>query len=128
MSCDAGEYFAAHDYKCSICPENNYCSGGTYPYSETITSGATQCPNNLYSPIGSSSIDQCGRILHIGEDMLYLRSVKQTTPSLNVKIGNDIFYGNMTINDVPMNTNTERKLKLRFNDITYSVYDDTVEP
>jgi len=127
LSCDAGEYLPAHGYRCETCPENSYCSGGTYTFNETVTQGIESCPNNWYSPSGMSSVAQCGRILHIGEDMLYLRSVKQTIPSLNVKIGNNVYYGNMTINDVPMNTNTERKLKLRFNDITYSVYDDTVD-
>jgi hypothetical protein len=75
-----------------------------------------------------SSVAQCGRILHVGDSVIYLRSEKQTTPSLNVKIGNDIYYGNMTTNDIPMNINTERKLKIRFNDTAYSVYDDTVQP
>jgi len=128
LVCDAGEYLPAHGYRCETCPENNYCSGGTYPYSETITSGATQCPNNWYSPSGMSSVAQCGRILHLGDDVVYLRNVKKTTPSLTIKVGDDIFYGNMTTNNVVMHNGATHRLKIRFNDTTYSVYDDTVEP
>lgn len=128
LVCDAGEYLPAHGYRCETCPENNYCSGGTYPYSETITSGATQCPNNWYSPSGMSSVAQCGRILHLGDDVVYLRNAKKTTPSLTIKVGDDIFYGNMTTNDVVMHNGAAHRLKIRFNNTTYSVYDDTVEP
>ena len=126
LVCNSGEYFPNHWYQCEQCPENNYCVGGTYPYSETVSAGATQCPNNWYSPAGSSSVAQCGRILHVGDSVVYLRSVKQTTPSLNVQIGDDIFYGNMTTADVPMHSGTIRKLKVSYDDTTYSVYDDTV--
>ena len=129
LVCGAGKYLPSHWYQCESCPENNYCVGGTYSYSESIASGATQCPNNLYSPAGMSSADQCGRILHIGDNVVYLRSVKKTTPSLNVDIDNDgiaDFFGNMTISDVVMNSDTDKKLKIQFGGQTYSVYDDTV--
>lgn len=59
---------------------------------------------------------------------MYLRSVKKTTPSLNAKIGNDIFYGNMTVADVAMNAATTRKLKVSYGGVTYSIYDDTINP
>jgi len=127
-TCNTGYYMPANTDGCVICPENSYCSGGTYTFNETISQGIESCPNNWYSPTGMSSVAQCGRILHVGDSVIYLRSEKQTTPSLNVKIGNDIYYGNMTTNDIPMNINTERKLKIRFNDTAYSVYDDTVQP
>lgn len=129
LVCGPGEYFHAHDYKCSTCPENNYCVGGTYPYSETVSAGATQCPNNSYSNEGASSIAQCWRILHVGDANMYLHGAKTTTPSLNFDLDNDgtpDFFSNMTTADVPMNINTERKLKINYNGQNYSVYDDTV--
>ena len=125
-TCPVGQYMPANTDGCVACPADSYCAGGTYTFNETVTQGIESCPNSLYSPVGSSSVAQCGRILHVGDNVVYLRSVKQTTPSLNVQIGNDIFYGNMTTADVQMNINTERKLKVRFNDTTYSIYDDTV--
>jgi len=125
-TCPIGQYMPANYDGCVACPADSYCAGGTYTFNETVTQGIESCPNNWYSPAGSSSVAQCGRILHVGDSVVYLRSVKQTTPSLNVQIGDDIFYGNMTTADVPMNINTERKLKVSYDDTTYSVYDDTV--
>ena len=126
--CAAGEYLPAHGYECTKCPENNYCVGGTYTYSENTAYGATQCPNSWYAPRGMSSADQCGRILHIGENVVYLRNVKKTTPSLNVRVDGYTFYGNMTTADVPMNAGTTAHMKVQFNNETYSIYDDTVTP
>jgi len=125
VTCSAGDYFKADWAQCQNCLVNNYCPGGTYTYDGT-NMGITACPDGTFSPAGMSSIDQCGHILHIGDDVLYLRSMKQTTPSLNVKVGDDIFYGNMTLSDVVMHDGTERKLKVHFDNTTYSVYDDTV--
>jgi len=124
--CSTGYYLPANMISCVICPVNSYCGGGAYTFDETEDQGIVPCPNSLYSPMGSSSVAQCGRILHIGEDVVYLRSVKKTTPSLNIKIGDDIFYGNMTTSDTVMHNGATNKLKIRFNDIIYSVYDDTV--
>ena len=108
------------------CPENSYCTGGTYQYSETNDYGITQCPNSLYAPIGMSNANQCGHILYIGEEVVYLHSIKKTSPALHVKIGNNIFYGNMTTSDVVMHSGNEYKLKVKMGETIYSVYDDTV--
>ena len=128
LVCDVGEYLPAHGYECVTCPENNYCSGGTYPYSESTASGATACAAGMYAPVGMSSATQCGHILHIGNEVVYLHSVKKTSPSLHAKLGNDIFYGNMTTADVVMHAGSTRKLKMKYNGVVYSVYDDTIEP
>ncbi len=129
LVCGAGEYLPQHWFQCEKCPENNYCAGGTYAYSETTASGATSCTSGLYSPAGMWESAQCGRILHIGDAAVYLRSVKKTTPSLNIDIDNDgtpDFFGNMTTSDVVMSNGTTRKLKLQYGGNTYSVYDDSV--
>ena len=129
LVCDASEYLPAHWYQCEQCLANNYCPGGIYPYSETVSQGINQCPNNLYSPMGMSAANQCGRILHVGEEVVYLRSTKKTTPALHVDIDNDgvaDFFGNVTTADVPMTRGTNKKLKVSFGGQTYSVYDDSV--
>ena len=130
LVCAAGEYLPAHWYKCEPCPENNYCVGGTYPYSETISSGATQCPSGLYSPAGMWESTQCGRILQIGDEVVYLHTTKKTSPALHIDIDHDgvaDFFGNMTTRDVPMTRGTTKKLKLSFGGQIYSVYDDSVD-
>ena len=59
MVCDAGKYLAAHGYECSTCPVNNYCSGGTYTYSENTQQGITACSTGYSAPAGSSSSSAC---------------------------------------------------------------------
>ena len=120
-----GYYVATANAAPAICPVNNYCPTAQIYYGQT--NSASACATGLYAPAGMWESAQCGHILHIGESV-YLRGTKQTTPSLNVKIGDSVFYGNMTTLDVPMTNGTNRKLKLRYNGATYSVYDDTVTP
>ena len=84
----------------------------------------------MFAPVGMWGTEQCGRKLHVGNDVVYARSVKKTEPALNLDIDMDgvaDFYINMTTADVPMNNKTERKLKIRYGDIIYSVYDDSIE-
>lgn len=38
------------------------------------------------------------------------------------------FFANMTTIDVPMHTGSSRRLHIKLNDVTYSVYDDTIVP
>ena len=128
-ACNAGHYLSSNAITCSVCTADNYCPGGTYTFNETVVQGIVQCPNSWYSPAGMSSVDQCGRILHIGDNVVYLRATKKTSPALHIDIDNDgvaDFFGNMTTSDVVMNANTDKKLKLQYGGQTYSVYDDTV--
>ncbi len=59
----------------------------------------TKCSDGLTTAgygAGADEIGDCGHVLHIGSSQLYLRSNKKTTPSLNIKINDTIFYGNMS--------------------------------
>ena len=105
---------------CGPCPENTYSPEGA--------TTCTACPSGLYAPAGMSNANQCGHILHVGDAAVYLHSTKKTSPAVHVKIGNDIFYGNMTTADVVMHAGTTHKLKVNFGGQTYSIYDDTVNP
>ena len=127
-TCDAGYYLPANNDGCVICSADSYCTGGTYQYSETETQGIGACGSGLYSPAGMSNANQCGHILHVGDAAVYLHGTKKTSPAVHVKIGNDIFYGNMTTADVVMHAGSAHKLKVNFGGQTYSIYDDTVNP
>ena len=92
--CAPGTYIPDGASVCVLCPRDSYCPGGIFNPTN-IDSGITQCKDGLYSPPGSDSADDCGRILHIGEYVLYLRTAKLTSPALHVKIGDVIYYGDM---------------------------------
>lgn len=122
--CTTGYYLPANVDECTICPKNNKCVGGTYTFNETLTQGIEQCENGYFAPTGSAVCYQ--HILHIGNNNIYLKSEKTTTPSLNVKINNDIFYANMTTIPTTINNSTEQYLKIKQGDTVYYVCDDTI--
>ena len=126
--CAAGYYVPANNDGCVPCPADSYCPGGHYVFNETMAQGINTCANGLHTPVGMWESDQCGRILHIGENVIYMRSTRKTIPSFNIKVGNDIFYGNMTTADVPMSATATQKLKVKLGDTIYSVYDDSINP
>ena len=121
-TCNAGYYLPADGIECVICPANHICSGGTYTYNETVTQGIVAC-DGCYSPTGSTVCYQ--HILHVGDDIVYLRDNKLTTPSLNIQIGNDIFYANMTTTPTYMNKDSSHYLHILYEGEDYYVCDDT---
>ena len=109
-TCTPGYYLPANIDVCTICPQNSFCSGGTFTFNETLDQGIFP------------------HILHVGNDIIYLKSEKQTTPSLNIKIGNDVFYAHMTQNQTYMNNASEHYLKIQYDNNLYYVCDDTTCP
>ena len=77
---------------CEVCPSGYTCSGG------------------VVCPVSTNS-----KTLHIGDRSVGLSSQKVTTPSLNVKIGNTVYYGKMS-------TTVSSPIKIKYNGKTYSVY------
>ena len=61
------------------------------------------------------------RILHVGDNTIKLSQTKNTTPALHVRVGDEVWYGNMTRCPMPMNENTDKKLRVRYNDTDYYV-------
>lgn len=61
------------------------------------------------------------RILHIGENTIKLSQTKTTNPALHVRVEDEIWYGKMSRCFIPMNENTDKKLKIKHNDIEYYV-------
>ncbi len=102
---------------------NNACIGvGVGYWSGANSLTRTQCATGLTTigyGAGADEAADCGRVLHVGDTKLYLRSTKKTTPSLNVKIGNTTFYGNMS-------TATKGTLRINSGGTKYSVHDDSM--
>ena len=124
-TCEPGYYLPANVDGCRQCPKNNKCVGGTYSFNETTDQGIKQCANPTpFAPIGSSVCYP--HILHIGNDVVYLKSTKLTTPSLNIGMDDGVFYANMTTTPTPMNNATEHYLKIEYGGVIYYVCDDTI--
>lgn len=126
--CSQGHYMPANTDGCVICPENNFCPGGTYTFNETITQGISVCPENApFAPVGMWSESQCGRKLHIDGDVLYMHRepVTPTEHQLYVRVKDDIYSANMTIVPTFMNRDSTRFLKILYNSTEYYVCDDT---
>ena len=126
--CSSGYYLPANIDACSQCPANSYCGGGTYNFNETTDQGIQSC-NGGFSPAGSSSINSCyPHIMHVGNDVVYLKSTSRTIPSLNVQIGNEIFYANMETTQTYMSSDSPHYFRIQSGNNNYWVCDDTTCP
>lgn len=120
-TCSGGQYVATAGAGCVTVGGGYYGPGGTVAQNGTL--GRNQCPVGLTTigyGAGADEAGDCGRVMHMGENKLYLRSTKKTTPSLNVKVGDTTYYGNMT------SGTTKGKLRVKSGTTTYSVHDDSM--
>jgi uncharacterized repeat protein (TIGR02543 family) len=130
-TCNAGYYLPMNANACTICPANSYCAGGTYEFSSTVPQGVVSCATGLLSPTGMWEVAQCGRRLHFGDNVIYLRATKKTVHAMNFDLDHDgvaDYFANMTTIDTPAHAGTNRRLKVYFGGQVYFVYDDTVNP
>ena len=119
--CDGGSYISvANATQCSN------VGAGYWAPSSTISQGSVGSRNacasgltTIGSGLGADEAGDCGRVLNVGDEKIYLRSTKKTTPSLNISINGDVFYGNMS-------TATKGSLRINSGGTTYSVYDDSM--
>lgn len=122
ISCPGGYYLAAaNDATCSEVSPGYWAAAKVVNYGGTST--RTECASGLKTigyGAGADEAADCGRVLHFGNDTLYLRSVKKTDHALHVGINGDVFYGNMGT-DL-----TKGSLRIKLGDTTYSVYDDSM--
>ena len=125
-TCNAGYYLPADETECTQCPTNSVCVGGTYLFNETTDQGIQSCASGTFAPTGSSVCYP--HIFHVGNDVVYLRSTKSTTPSLNIQIGNNVYYVNMTTTPVTMNKDSTRYLHAQWGNNDYYICDDTTCP
>ena len=62
------------------------------------------------------------RVLHVGDDTMQLYETKNTTPALNVKIGNEMWYGNLTQCRRTINPTSDKYLRIQQADTDYYAY------
>ena len=122
--CNPGYYLPANTDGCEICLVNNYCAGGTYSFNEEEDQGISECPSGKFSPAGAAICYE--HKLHVGNESLYLRASKRTTPSLNVGYGNEVFYANMTTTPTYMTSGSTHYFKTIYNEQVYYICDDTM--
>lgn len=120
ISCGGGSYIAtARSTSCSNVGAGYWAAASTVSQGNAGTRNA--CATGLTTigfGAGADEADDCGRILNVGDDKIYLRSAKKTTPSLNVGINGTTYYGNM-------GTAAKGTLRIQSGGNTYSVYDDS---
>ena len=122
ISCGGGSYIATAN--------NTTCSdvgAGYWAAASTVSQGSAGVRNacddgltTIGSGAGADEVGDCGRVLNVNGEKIYLRSERKTTPSLNVSINGTTFYGNMGASGIGA-------LKLNSGGTTYSVYDDSME-
>lgn len=122
ISCGGGSYIATAN--------NTTCSdvgAGYWAAASTVSQGSAGVRNacddgltTIGSGAGADEVGDCGRVLNVNGEKIYLRSERKTTPSLNVSINGTTFYGNMGGSGIGA-------LKLNSGGTTYSVYDDSME-
>ena len=126
-TCAPGLYM--NNGACVACPENHYCVGGT--------TTAQACPANLYTPNNTiaayhDEAGDCGRKLHIGTDVLWLRSDKKSMNSANKALNFDFFnndgvadlFLNLSTNPSPMSSTTNKNFKMNVGGTVYYGCDD----
>ena len=119
--CSDGEYVPVAGDGCVDVGVGYWGVGGGVAQNATLARNA--CASGLTTigfGLGANEAGDCGRVLNVGDEKIYLRSTKKTTPSLNISINGDVFYGNMS-------TATSGGSSLRINSggATYRVYDDS---
>ena len=121
--CSGGEYVPSAGDGCVDVGVGYWGAGGTV--SQTATLARNACDTGLTtigSGAGADEAGDCGRVLNVGDEKIYLRSTKKTTPSLNISINGDVFYGNMSTAD------GGSSLRINSGGTVYSVYDDANPP
>ena len=119
ISCSGGSYLAnINDTTCTNVGEGFWAAASSISQGKTGTRNA--CGSGLTTRGFGAAADEandCGRVLNFDGEKIYLRKNKKTTPSLNVRINDTTYYGNMS-------TATKGRLRVKNGSITYSVYDD----
>jgi len=128
--CPIGTYLPGNGDSCVACLADNYCGGGTYTLGASTDTGLVACASGLFSPVGARSEDDCGRLLHIGDDILHLHKDKRTEHYLVIKVDGVEYYADATpvsAGEKTINPNTSKTLRVKIDDIEYFVHETIYE-
>ena len=104
--------------------------GAGYYAASSITnygqSGArNMCPVGTYTVgygHGADEANDCGRILHLGDSVIYARKNKPTTPALNIRMENgDMYYIGLSTTDHEVS-----RLHFQTGETKYTAFDDSL--
>jgi hypothetical protein len=126
--CDGGYYYdgvgsiyslnAMWKGVCKSVGAGYYYGGGVVSWTTAQERG--QCDTGLTTigyGTGANEAADCGRKLHAGDNVIYLRSAERTSPSLRAKVGDTTFYG-------VLSTTYSSPIKVKNGSTTYSVVND----
>lgn len=124
ITCAGGSYIAAaNNTSCTKVGAGYWAAASVVPQGSTGVRNA--CESGMTTigfGAGADESGDCGRVLNIGDEKIYLRSTKKTSPSLNISINGDVFYGSMST------AHAGSSLKINSGGTRYSVYDDSNPP
>lgn len=132
-TCVAGQFLPANVDGCSPCLPDNYCAGGTFTFSETVDQGLSPCPDaHPFAPAGMWTQSQCGRKLHVGDDVLYLHQgpATPTARRLYVRFNDVVYSANATevsIAPTTMSEYAKRALHVIIDGVEYLIHDDSAK-
>ena len=126
--CQAGQYLPKNSRECAVCPNDSYCPGNDadngFSIFATVDQGITECPGSLKSPIGASSEKDCGKVLHIDGEVVYLHKDKRG-PSLVMDIKGTTWYADATpVADgkKKMSDDSNKELHIMIGNTEYTVH------
>ena len=130
VACPVGTYLPGNANSCAACLADSYCVGGVYPLGAADDAGMVACESGLFAPAGARSVNDCGRLLHVGNDVLHLHTDKRTEHSLVVRVDDVKYYADTTpVSEgvKTINPNTTQTLKIRIDGVEYYVHETIYE-
>ncbi len=101
-----------------------WSAGGITNYGGALIA-RNACPAGTYTVgygHGADEANDCGRILHLGDSVIYTRKNKPTTPALNIRMENgDMYYIGLSTTD-----HTVSRLHFQTGDTKYTAFDDSL--
>ncbi len=126
-TCAVGQCVATARAACTNVGTTGWATGGVVAQGNTLACNVCQSGTSTcgYGACADEAGD-CGRVLHVGANKLYLRSDRKTDRTLNVKIGNNIYYANMSPANLNMSNGVNKSFKIKVGNAVYSIYDDSM--